>query len=65
MEKKLKGFKGYEDYLTYANVCLSWMNEAELRSAYDYLHKSQGQIDPVYHMRKMNVEWRAQCAQAI
>lgn len=53
MEETLRGFKNYEDYLSYAQVCLSWMNEAEHRKLYDELLK-QNNIDPICVMRRMS-----------
>lgn len=62
MGKKLKGFKDYADYLSYAQVCLSWMNEDEHRELYDSLQKQQRRIDPVSLMRQMSAEAHQQLA---
>jgi len=54
MRDILKGFKSYSDYLSYARVCLSWMNEKGLKRTYHMLLKQQGNIDPINYMRQMS-----------
>lgn len=50
----LKGFKGYSEYLSYARVCLSWMDEKGLKRTYNMLLKQQGDMDPISYMRQMS-----------
>jgi hypothetical protein len=50
----LKGFKDYADYLSYARVCLSWMDEKGLKRTYHMLLKQQGDMNPVRYMRQMS-----------
>ncbi len=53
MKQVLKGFSDYADYLSYAQVCLSWMTEAEHKKLYDDLLK-QNNINPISVMRQMS-----------
>jgi len=59
MGKTLKGFKDYADYLSYAYICLAWMNADEHKKTYDMLLKQQDSIDPVTAMRRMSAEAHA------
>jgi hypothetical protein len=54
MNKILKGFKSYADYLSYARVHLSWMGKKGLKRTYNMLLKQQGTISPIIYMRKMS-----------
>jgi hypothetical protein len=54
MRNILKGFKSYSDYLSYARVCLSWMNEKGLKRTYNMLLKQQKDINPISYMRQMS-----------
>jgi hypothetical protein len=62
MKKVLKGFKDYADYLSYADVCLAWMNADEHKKTYDTLLKQQDSVDPVTAMRRMGAEAHAKLA---
>ena len=56
MGKRLKGFKDYADYRSYAKIYLFWMDGKEHKQTYDMLLKRQGHINPMSYMRKMNLE---------
>ena len=43
----MRGFKDYTDYLSYARVCLSWMDEKGLKRTYNMLLKQQRDINPI------------------
>jgi hypothetical protein len=55
MGKGLKGFKDYSDYLSHAQVLLSWMDDKEHQMFYEMLLKRQGDIDPISYMRQMSL----------
>lgn len=54
MRLNLKGFKSYSEYLSYARVCLSWMDEKGLKRTYNMLLKQQGDMNPASYMRQMS-----------
>ena len=56
MGERLKGFRDYTDYLTYAEVYLFWMDANEHKQTYDMLLNHQGNLDPIRYMHKMNLE---------
>jgi hypothetical protein len=55
MRKRLKGFKDYRDYLSYAQVCLSWMGHKDHQKLYEMLLKRKGEIEPLSYMRQMSL----------
>ena len=55
MRKRLKGFKDYRDYLSYAQVCLSWMGDKDHQKLYEMLLKRKGEIEPLCYMRQMSL----------
>ena len=56
MGERLKGFRDYTDYLTYAEIYLFWMNSDEHRQTYDMLLKRQLDINPISYIRKVSLE---------
>ena len=54
MGERLKGFRDYPDYLTYAEIYLFWMNGDEHKRTYNMLLKQQGDINPISYMRQMS-----------
>jgi len=55
MGKGLRGFKNYRDYLSYAQVCLSWMDDKDYQKLYEMLFKRKGEIEPFSYMRQMSL----------
>jgi hypothetical protein len=55
MGKELKGFKDYSEYLSYAQVWLSWMDDKEHQLLYETLLTQQGEIDPISYMQQMSL----------
>jgi hypothetical protein len=55
MGKGLKGFKDYRNYLSYAHVCLSWMDDKDHQKLYEMLLKRKGEIEPLSYMRQMSL----------
>ena len=55
MGKKIKGFKSYSDYLSYARVCLSWMDDKDHQKLYEMLLKRKGEVEPLSYMRQMSL----------
>jgi hypothetical protein len=55
MGKGLKVFKDYRDYLSYAQVCLSWMDDKDHQKLYEMLLKRKGEIEPLSYMRQMSL----------
>jgi hypothetical protein len=55
MGKGLKGFKDYRDYLYYAQVCLSWMDDKDHQNLYGMLLKRKGELEPLSYMRQMSL----------
>ncbi|MGD0279451.1 MAG: hypothetical protein ABSC11_09110 [Smithella sp.] len=56
MGERLKGFRDYPDYLTYAEIYLFWMNGDEHKRTYNMLLKQQGDINPISYIRKVSLE---------
>jgi hypothetical protein len=56
MEERLKGFRDYTDYLTYAEIYLFWMDGNEYKQTYDMLLNRQGDINPISYIRQMSLE---------
>jgi hypothetical protein len=54
MEERLKGFKDYTDYQSYAKIYLFWMDGNEHKKTYNMLLKRQGDINPISYMRQMS-----------
>jgi ribosome-binding factor A len=55
MGKGLKEFKDYRDYLSYARVYLSWMDDKDHQKLYEMLLKRKGEIEPFSYMRQMSL----------
>jgi hypothetical protein len=55
MEERLKGFKDYRDYLSCAQVYLSWMDDKDHQKLYEMLFKRKGEIEPFSYMRQMSL----------
>jgi hypothetical protein len=55
MGKCLKGFKDYSDYLSYAQICLSWMDDKDHQKLYEMLLKRKEEIEPFSYMRQMSL----------
>jgi hypothetical protein len=55
MGKGFTGFKDYRDYLSYAQVCLSWMGDKDHQKLYEMLLKRKGEIEPLSYMRQMSL----------
>ena len=53
MRRKLKGFRDYDDYLSYAKVCVD-LSDKENRALYNYLIRHQSQVDPTLKIRELN-----------
>ena len=51
MRNILQGFKNYSDYLSYARICLSWMDDKDHQKLYEMLLKRKGEIEPLSYMR--------------
>ena len=60
MRKGLRGFKNYRDYLSCAQVRLSWMDDKDYQKLYKMLFKRKGEIEPFSYMRQMNLLSRSQ-----
>ncbi len=60
MGTRLKGFRDYMDYLTYAEIYLFWMDGNEHKKTYNMLMKRQEDIEPIRYMRKMSLEAHSQ-----
>jgi hypothetical protein len=56
MGERLKGFRDYTDYLTYAEIYLFWMNGDEHKQTYDILLNRQWDINPISYIRKVSLE---------
>jgi len=54
MRNILQGFKNYSDYLSYARVCLSWMDDKDHQKLYEMLLKRKGELEPLSYMRQMS-----------
>jgi hypothetical protein len=55
MRNILQGFKNYSDYLSYARICLSWMDDKDHQKLYEMLLKRKGEIEPLSYMRHMSL----------
>jgi len=55
MRNILQGFKNYSDYLSYARVCLSWMDDKDHQKLYEMLLKRKGELEPLSYMRQMSL----------
>jgi hypothetical protein len=57
MRNILQGFKNYSDYLSYARVCLSWMDDKDHQKLYEMLLKRKGELEPLSYMRQMSLRY--------
>ena len=55
MRNIIQGFKNYSDYLSYARVCLSWMDDKDHQKLYEMLLKRKGELEPLSYMRQMSL----------
>jgi hypothetical protein len=55
MRKGLKGFKDYRDYLFYAQVRLSCMDDKDHQKLYEMLLKRKREIEPFSYIRQMSL----------
>jgi hypothetical protein len=55
MAKRLKGFRDYTDYLSYAKTYLYWMDGNEHKQTYDMLVTRQWEINPMSYIREMSL----------